>query len=52
MRITFMPPPVEPAQAPMHEPISSNNGKGPGQTYQASVVKPVVVPMETAWNSP
>ena len=47
IRITFIPPPVEPAQAPMKLENSNSNGIKPGQLWYSAVVKPVVVAIET-----
>ena len=46
------PPPVDPAQPPMKDKISSITGKKWGQSAKSWVVNPVVVAMETVWNMP
>ena len=51
-RMTFMPPPVEPAQPPMKLEKISRTGSNPGHAAKFVVVNPVVVAMETTWNSP
>src|SRR5690554_5125070 len=50
-RITFMPPPVEPAQAPTKLAYSSMNGSTEGQEAKSVTVKPVVVAMDTVWKA-
>ena len=46
------PPPVEPAQPPINERISSNTGKKWGHKEKSWVVNPVVVAIDTVWNIP
>src|SRR5690606_19858087 len=50
-RITFMPPPVEPAQAPTKLAYSSMNGSTEGQEAKSVTVKPEVVAMESVVNA-
>ncbi len=51
MRITFIPPPVEPAHPPIKEENSNSTGKNNGQSAKPVVVKPAVVEIETVWNN-
>ncbi len=46
-RITFKPPPVEPAQPPMKLESTNKTGKKRGQSAKEVVVKPAVVEIET-----
>ncbi|MNW17205.1 hypothetical protein D3C71_2163100 [compost metagenome] len=50
-RITFMPPPVEPAQAPMKAVYSSRKGRKLGHRLKSSTPKPVVANTETTWKA-
>ena len=50
--IAFIPPPVEPAQAPMTLNISRKIGKNEGQAEKSSLSYPVVVAIDTVWNRP
>ncbi len=56
MRITFMPPPVEPEQPPTKAATNSRKGRAPGQVEKSATAKPAVVATETtsntAWRSP
>ena len=52
MRPILMPPPVDPAQAPKKERKIKKNGKNVGQELKSVVVNPVVVRIETSWNTP
>ncbi len=47
IRITFIPPPVEPAQPPIKLDSTNKTGKNNGQSAKEVVVKPAVVEMET-----
>ncbi len=47
-----MPPAVDPAEPPIKLANISSTGRAAGQTEKFSVVKPVVVAIETAWNKP
>ena len=46
IRIAFMPPPVEPAHAPITLNITKKIGRNEGQTAKSSLAKPVVVVIE------
>ena len=46
-RITFMPPPVEPAQPPIKLVKISMTGNAPGHIENSAVAKPVVVATDT-----
>jgi hypothetical protein len=50
--MTFMPPAVDPAHPPTKLEKISSTGSAPGQLAKLSVVKPVVVPIETTWKRP
>ena len=47
-----MPPAVEPAQPPANAANNRIMGATEGHAAKLSVVKPVVVVMDTAWNKP
>ena len=44
-----MPPPVEPAQAPINIKITRMARENSGQALKSAVAKPVVVMMEATW---
>ena len=48
-RATLMPPPVDPAQAPMNIRITRMAWENTGQVLKSAVAKPVVVMMEVTW---
>ena len=49
--MTFIPPPVEPAQPPIKLESTNKTGKNNGQSAKEVVVKPAVVEIETDWNN-
>ncbi|CSQ71614.1 Uncharacterised protein [Shigella sonnei] len=51
MRITFRPPPVDPAQPPIKAEHKSSTGKKSGQRAMLSVVNPAVVAIDTTWKN-
>ena len=50
--MTLMPPAVEPAEPPTKLAKMSSTGIAVGHAEKSAVVKPVVVAIDTAWNSP
>ena len=50
MREHFMPPPVEPAHAPMNISSTSRARLNVGHRSKSTVEKPVVVMMDATWN--
>ena len=51
MRLTLMPPPVEPAQAPQNIRSTSTVFAAECQRSKSTVAKPVVVMMVDTWNA-
>ena len=51
MRTHFMPPLVEPAQAPIKETNSRGTHVQACHSWKSFVVKPVVVPSEVTWKA-
>ena len=49
MRITFNPPPVEPAQPPIKAEHNNRRGRNSGQAEMSPVVNPAVVAIDTTW---
>ena len=51
MRLTLIPPPVLPAQAPMNISTTSTSLDRVGHRSKSQLEKPVVVIMEPTWNA-
>ena len=51
MRLTFMPPPVLPAQAPTNISMTRISFERVGHRSKSQLEKPVVVMMEPTWNA-